>query len=82
MDEQLGQIDADEFEKTIDTFVEGRSGEDDRTPAPTFFELLAGVEGSEDPLVGTFSREPDLIDQVLDAAMQARETHPLRVPSR
>jgi hypothetical protein len=42
-------------------------------------DLLARIEDTEDPLLGMFSQEPDLIDQVLNSAMSARETHPLRV---
>jgi hypothetical protein len=41
--------------------------------------LLAGAEGSEDPLLGMFSQQPDLVDEVVQAAMSARETDPLRV---
>jgi hypothetical protein len=41
MDERLGQMNADEFEQLIDTFIKERSGKDDRLPAQTFFELLA-----------------------------------------
>ncbi len=44
-------------------------------------ELLTAAEGSPDPLLGMFAQEAALIDQVLDQAMTARETDPLRVPS-
>ena len=37
----IGNMKADEFEAMIETFIEHRSGEDDRLPAQTFFELLA-----------------------------------------
>jgi predicted DNA-binding antitoxin AbrB/MazE fold protein len=33
-----------------------------------------------DPLLGLMSDEPNLLDQVVEAAMVARETHPLRAP--
>jgi len=36
-----GHMDADECENLIDTFIEHRSGEDDRLPVQTFFELLS-----------------------------------------
>lgn len=36
------------------------------------------VAAAEDPLLGMFVDEPDLIDEIVDSAMQARETHPLR----
>jgi hypothetical protein len=44
-------------------------------------ELLAGAEGAADPILGMFSGEPELIDQVLQSAMSARERHPLRSPN-
>jgi predicted DNA-binding antitoxin AbrB/MazE fold protein len=31
-----------------------------------------------DPLLGSMAEEPELIDQVVDEAMKARESHPLR----
>jgi hypothetical protein len=36
-------------------------------------------EVAHDPLLGLFADEPDLLDQVVDQAMQARETQPLRI---
>jgi hypothetical protein len=44
-------------------------------------DLLAGTEGTNDPILGMFAQEPELIDQVLCSAMTARETHPLRSPN-
>lgn len=44
-------------------------------------DLLAMAEGSPDPLLGMFAQEAALIDQVVDQAMTARETDPLRVRS-
>ncbi len=32
----------------------------------------------EDPFLGMFKDEPDLVDQVTRSAMEARERHPLR----
>ena len=43
--------------------------------------LLARAESTDDPLIGMFSHEPDLIDQVVRSVMSARETHPLRAPN-
>ena len=37
----VGHMNTDEFEAMVETFIERRSGEDDRLPAQTFFELLA-----------------------------------------
>jgi hypothetical protein len=41
-------------------------------------DLLAMAERTDDPILGMFAQEPELIDQVLESAMTARETHPLR----
>lgn len=35
-----------------------------------------------DPLLGLFANDTDLIDQITESALQARETHPLRYQSR
>ncbi|HEX9923249.1 MAG TPA: hypothetical protein VGD99_11355 [Anaerolineae bacterium] len=36
------------------------------------------VAATEDPLLGMFVDGPDLIDEIVDSAMQTRETYPLR----
>jgi len=41
--------------------------------------LLAGTLETGDPLLGLFAQEPDLIDTITEAAMQARELVPLRL---
>jgi hypothetical protein len=46
----VGHMDTDEFEAMIETFIEQRSGEDDRLPAQTFFELLAEQQATTEPL--------------------------------
>ena len=46
----VGHMDADEFEAMIETFIEHRSGEDDRLPAQTFFELLAERQLATEPV--------------------------------
>ena len=46
----VGHMGADEFETMIETFIEHRSGEDDRLPAQTFFELLAERQADTEPL--------------------------------
>jgi plasmid stability protein len=42
---------------------------------------LATSESSPDPLLGMFVQEPDLLDAVVESAMQARDNHPLRLPT-
>jgi hypothetical protein len=38
-------------------------------------------EACRSSLIGLLADEPDLADQILESAMTARETRPLRVPS-
>jgi len=46
----IGQMASDAFETLIEGFIEKRSGEDDRLPAQTFFELLAEQQAKVEPL--------------------------------
>ena len=48
----------------------------------TFVERLGREENPGDLILGLFSDDPELIDAVLDSAMRARETHPLRNDGR
>lgn len=41
-------------------------------------EKLARMLHSSDPLWGLFADEPELIDQIVEAVLQARESHPVR----
>ena len=41
-------------------------------------EHLALIDIKADPLLGMFADEPEIIDQVVESAMMARELHPLR----
>ena len=36
------------------------------------------IVAGKDPFLGMFSNEPELVDQVIESAMKAREEHPLR----
>jgi len=49
-DNIIGQMDSGEFETLVEEFVAHRSGDDDRLPAQTFFELLAERQAREEPL--------------------------------
>ncbi len=46
----IGQMDSDEFEHLVEEFITRRSGDDDRLPAQTFFEMLAERQAAEEPL--------------------------------
>ena len=39
---------------------------------------LAETQVTDDPFLGMFADEPALIDLVVESALEARETHPLR----
>jgi hypothetical protein len=39
---------------------------------------LGEAEAASDPFLGMFAHEPELVDQVIESAMKAREEHPLR----
>ena len=41
-------------------------------------EKFEVYEASKDQLLGMFADEPELIDQVIENTMEAREDHPLR----
>lgn len=41
--------------------------------------LIATHPDTEDPFIGMFAQEPELIDQIMADAMQSRETTPLRL---
>lgn len=44
-------------------------------------EQLGADEAANDPILGMFADEPELMDQVMESAMTARELHPLRQPN-
>lgn len=41
-------------------------------------EQLEVAEAANDPFLGMLAQEPELMDQVIELAMRAREEHPLR----
>ena len=42
-------------------------------------QRMVAIETTDDPILGMFAQEPDLMDAVIAAAMTARETDPLRL---
>ena len=36
---------------------------------------------ADDPILGMFSDEPELMDQIIEDAMHSREVNPLRLPN-
>lgn len=53
---------------TVETFIQD------------LIQRLVDIEAEDDPLLGMFAQEPDLMDAVITSALQARETDPLRLP--
>ena len=41
-------------------------------------EQLGAIRSDEDALIGMLADEPEVMDQVVESAMKAREEHPLR----
>lgn len=41
-------------------------------------ENLEAFEAGDEPFLGMFADEPELINQVMESVMMAREAHPLR----
>lgn len=44
-------------------------------------ERFVEAETASDPVLGMFAQEPELMDAVMAAVMEARETDPLRQPN-
>ena len=44
-------------------------------------EMVAGTQATDDPLLGMFAQEPELINQVTESAMLARQVASLRLPN-
>jgi hypothetical protein len=65
--EQVKQI-AARRRATVETLIQG------------LVQRLVAIETTDDPILGMFAQEPDLMDTVTAAAMSARETDPLRLP--
>ncbi len=42
---------------------------------------ISTMVDTEDPFLGMFAQEPELIDQIVTSAMQTRENTPLRLPN-
>ena len=53
---------------TVETLIQG------------LVQRLVAIETTDDPILGMFAQEPDLMDTITAAAMSARETDPLRLP--
>lgn len=41
-------------------------------------ENLGSISSEKDPLLGMFADEPELMDQIVESTLQAREVDPLR----
>jgi hypothetical protein len=45
------------------------------------FEHLRVAETTTDPFLGMFAQEPQIVDELIESAMTAREAHPLKLSS-
>lgn len=44
-------------------------------------EQLGVAEARSDPFLGMWAQEPQMVDELIESAMTAREEHPLRLSS-
>jgi hypothetical protein len=66
--EQVKHI-ADRRRATVEAFIQD------------LIQRLVDIETADDPVLGMFAQEPDLMDAVIISTLQARETDPLRRPT-
>ena len=72
----------EELERYVDDQVKaGRFSTKDQVVTEALEHFKLTHMPARDPLLGLFSDEPELMDEVVEAAMRDRETRPLRVPS-
>ena len=72
----------DELEKYVDDQVKaGRFPTKDQVVQQALEDFKRRDRPARDPLLGLFSDEPELMDEVVEAAMRDREARPLRVPT-
>ena len=67
-----------EWKRLEDAVVSMTPEEMERLAALLTRQYAAVSSSSGDPILGLLSGEPELVDQVLEQALSARNTHPLR----
>jgi hypothetical protein len=70
-----------EWKKLEETLAHMSPEEKVRLLALVNSSLSGQPTAAKDPLLGLMADEPELVDQVVEAAYAARERHPLRLPS-
>ncbi len=71
-----------DLEKFVDDQVKsGRFPTRDQVVRQALEEFKLRHMPPHDPLLGLFADEPELMDEVVEAAMRDRETRPLRAPT-
>src|SRR5947209_20620320 len=72
----------EELEKYVDDQVKaGRFPTKDQVVRRALEDFKLRDTPARDPLLGIFSDEPELMDEVVEAAMRDREARPLRGPT-
>ena len=67
-----------EWKRLEDAVVSMTPEEMERLAAILSRQYAAASRSSSDPILGLLSGEPEIVDQVLEEALDARNTHPLR----
>ena len=70
-----------EWQKLEETLAQMTPEEKARLVALIKSSLSGQETAGKDPLLGLMADEPELVDQMVEAAYAAREHHPLRAPS-
>jgi hypothetical protein len=70
-----------EWQKLEETLAHMTPDEKVRLLALVNSSLSVEATATKDPLFGLMADEPELVDDVVQAAYAAREHHPLRLPS-
>ena len=71
-----------ELERYVDEQVKaGRFPTKDQVVKEALEHFKLTAMPARDPLLGLFSDEPELMDEVVEAAMKDRETRPLQLPT-
>ena len=72
----------EELERYVDDQVKaGRFSTKDQVVREALERFQQTTLPARDPLLGLFSDEPELMDEIVESAMRDRETRPLRLPT-
>ena len=73
---------SEELERYVEEQVKaGRFSTRDQVVSEALEQFKHADAAGRDPLLGLFSDEPELMDEIVEAAMHDRESRPLRLPA-